>query len=197
MLAQLAPGVVQRLVERAAVRVQPLGEHVDRDAVQRKGDENTPLVRRQDLARSRRCSVASSSLCSASSSGSSPALENRLQLSGSSGTSRPCQERFRSFTAASSSANLYDPGREAAGAAEVVEAREHAHQRVVGGLRWRCRRGRRRADAAASAGGGRLEARGAQEQRVQARDRLVFGAGRRRGGRAATARDSASSSGRG
>ena len=35
------------------------------------------------------------------------ALENRLQLSGSSGTSRPCHARRRSFTAVSSSANLY------------------------------------------------------------------------------------------
>jgi DNA-binding NarL/FixJ family response regulator len=52
------------------------------------------------------CSIAffsapSSSLCSASASGPRPAFENRLQPSGSSGTSRLCQARFRSLTAAS------------------------------------------------------------------------------------------------
>ena len=65
---------------------------------------------------------------------------------------------------------LVDPGREAAGAAEVVEAREHAHQRVVGGLRWRCRRARCRAGAAASAGAGRpRSARRAAAARAGAR----------------------------
>ena len=53
-----------------------------------------------------RCSVARSSPCSASASGSRPALEIAPQLSGSSGSSRPCQARFRSLTAASSRANL-------------------------------------------------------------------------------------------
>ena len=57
--AQLAPRVVQRLVERAAVRVQPLGEHVDRHAVQRERDEH-PLApppvgeRRQQRSEDRR-----------------------------------------------------------------------------------------------------------------------------------------------
>src|SRR3982750_3095855 len=49
MVAQLAPRVVQRLVQRAAVRVQPLGENIDRYTVDRKRDEDTPLVRSQHL----------------------------------------------------------------------------------------------------------------------------------------------------
>src|SRR3954453_66091 len=42
--AQLAPGVVDRLVERAAGRAEPLGEHVDRHAVERHRDEYLALV---------------------------------------------------------------------------------------------------------------------------------------------------------
>jgi len=49
MAPQLLPGVVQHLVERAAVRVQALGEDVDRHAVDREGDENTALVRSQHV----------------------------------------------------------------------------------------------------------------------------------------------------
>ena len=50
---------------------------------------------------------ASSSLRSASSLGVGRSLAKRHQVSGSSGISRPCQARRRSFTAASRSANLY------------------------------------------------------------------------------------------
>ena len=46
MVAQLAPRVVQGLVERAARRPEPLGEHVDGDAVQRQRDEHRALTRR-------------------------------------------------------------------------------------------------------------------------------------------------------
>jgi hypothetical protein len=69
---------------------------------------------------------------------------------------------------------LVDPGREAAGAAKVVEPSEHADERVVGGLvgdvvevvaaQVRKRR----------AAPGALEPRGTQEQGMQARDGLVL-----------------------
>ena len=49
MPAQLPPGVVQGLVERAAVCAQAFGEDVDRDAVEGQRDENAPLVRRQNF----------------------------------------------------------------------------------------------------------------------------------------------------
>ena len=105
MSAQLAPRVVQRLVERAARRAEPLREHVDRDAVQSQGDEDAALVRRQHLGdrplqRGEQLALLDLRVRL------EPAPANRLQLSGSSGTSRPCQARLRSLTAASSSANL-------------------------------------------------------------------------------------------
>jgi hypothetical protein len=42
---QLAACVVQRLVQRAPCRRQPLGEDVDRDAVERQRREDLALVR--------------------------------------------------------------------------------------------------------------------------------------------------------
>src|SRR5439155_11592945 len=45
--AQVASRVVERLVERVPVAVEPLGEHVDRHAVERERDEYLPLARRQ------------------------------------------------------------------------------------------------------------------------------------------------------
>ena len=45
--AKLAAGVVQGLVERAARGPEPLGEDVDRHAVERERDEDIALVRRQ------------------------------------------------------------------------------------------------------------------------------------------------------
>src|SRR3712207_9596387 len=50
MSAQLPTGVVQGLVERISVRVQPLCQHVDRNAVERKRHEHAPLMRRQEIA---------------------------------------------------------------------------------------------------------------------------------------------------
>ena len=52
------------------------------------------------------CSVATSSLCSSLLVGPSPALASTLQALGLERTSRPCHARLRSFTAASSRANL-------------------------------------------------------------------------------------------
>src|SRR4249919_966499 len=47
--AELAAGVVQGLVERAAGRPLPLREHVDRDLVQGERNEDRPLARCQRL----------------------------------------------------------------------------------------------------------------------------------------------------
>jgi hypothetical protein len=47
---------------------------------------------------------------------------------------RPCHARRRSLTAASSRAELVRPGREATGAAKVIETRDHAHQCVIRSL---------------------------------------------------------------
>jgi hypothetical protein len=47
LLAQLAAGVVHRLVEGAARRAQPVRQDVDRHVVERERDEDLALVRRQ------------------------------------------------------------------------------------------------------------------------------------------------------
>src|SRR3954447_17051783 len=47
---QLAPRVVQRLVERPPRAPEPLGEHVDRDAVERQRAEHLALVRGKRVA---------------------------------------------------------------------------------------------------------------------------------------------------
>ena len=103
--AKVASCVVQGLVESAAGCVQAIGEYVDRHTIHRQSNENTPLVGGQDLCDrflKRRQKLALLGL--------GVRLEvdasNTPQPSGSSGTSRPCQARFRSFTAASSRANL-------------------------------------------------------------------------------------------
>src|SRR4051794_4922755 len=47
LATELGAGVVQRLVERAASRRKPIGEHVDRHFVQRQRDEHLALMRGQ------------------------------------------------------------------------------------------------------------------------------------------------------
>ena len=94
------------LVERAAGRVHALGKHVDRHPVERDGNEDAALVRRElgpHRGRDRPDGLAALGAgCGEPEPSSSPA-----QRSDSIGTSRPCQARRRSFTAASSNANLY------------------------------------------------------------------------------------------
>jgi hypothetical protein len=46
---QLAAGVVEGLVERAARGAKPFGEHVDRHVVERDGDEHGPLMSGEHL----------------------------------------------------------------------------------------------------------------------------------------------------
>ena len=105
--SELAPGVVQRLVERAARRAEALGEDVDRDVLKRDRDEHRALVGSSARSRSRPATARSSSAVSASTPGPAPRRREARQPSSSSGTSRPCHARRRAFTAASSSANLY------------------------------------------------------------------------------------------
>ena len=94
---------MQRLVERATRGPEPVGEHVDRHAVEREGDEHPALVRVSAVATAA-CTAPRSS---ASRAGPCWRLPTSSHVSGSSGTSRPCHARLRSFTAASSSANSY------------------------------------------------------------------------------------------
>ena len=103
--AELAASVVEGLVERAAGRVEALGEHVDRDPVEGQGDEDLALVR-GELVLDCLGEVPISSPVSASWSGVEPRSAIAPQCSASIGTSRPCQARRRTLTAASSRANL-------------------------------------------------------------------------------------------
>ena len=123
--------------------------------------------------RSRAAAPPSSSRCSASSPGVGPALANSVPASGSRGTSRPCHARRRSFTAASSSANLYAQVVKRLSPRKSSSRREDAHQRVVGRLDARCRPARRRAGGKRRPATADLEAGRAQQQPVQARDRVV------------------------
>jgi hypothetical protein len=77
------------------------------------------------------CSAASSSDCSAASAGPRPALERRSQLSCSSGDFAALPGAFAQLHGGLEKRELVDPGREAAGPAEVVQPGKHAHQRVV------------------------------------------------------------------
>jgi hypothetical protein len=96
---EAATGVVQRLVERAARRLQPLGEHVDGYVVEREGDEDGPLVRCQrgrDSVADRLEQLAPLR----PSSGVAPALARTFHASSARGISRPCQERRLTLTEA-------------------------------------------------------------------------------------------------
>ena len=103
---ELAPGVVQRLVERAACRAEALGEDVDRDALEREGDEHGALMGGQG-GRDRLRTAREQLGVSASAPGPRRAPRRAPSRRRSSATSRPCQARRRAFTAASRSANLY------------------------------------------------------------------------------------------
>ena len=133
--AQLAPRVVQRLVERAARRAEPLGEHVDRHAVERERAEHLALVRRQRRrASASRIARSSSAVLDALLAGSAarpaarPASVVERHLA-----ALPCPPAR--LHAGLEQRELVRPGREAARAAEAVELGEDRHQRVVRGLR--------------------------------------------------------------
>ena len=106
MLPELPSRVVQGLVERATAASEALGEDVDGNPVQGERHEHAALVGRQRGGDSV-LDGGEQLVRSASSSGVETSSAKRDQVSGSSGISRPCQARRRSFTAASRSANLY------------------------------------------------------------------------------------------
>ena len=148
MLAQLPPRVVQRLVQRAAGRPQPVGEHVDRHAVDRQGDQDLPLVRRQHVVhrplhgREQLALLDLLVRCAAGAREHAPCLRLERQLAA-------LPRALAQLDGCLEQRELVDPGREPARAAIVVEPRQHAHERVVRGLVSRCRRGRHRAGGAA------------------------------------------------
>ena len=173
--AQLAAGVVQGLVERAA-------GGASRSA---RTSIGTPLSA-SATSTSRWWAVSAVAIASRSAReqlgaldvarAGRPGVGEAGPASGSSGTSRPCQARRRSFTPGLEQGELVGPGREAAVAAEVVELGQHGDERVVGAWWARSSRSLPRRRGSAAAAGGDLEARGAQQQLVQAPDRLGVGA---------------------
>ena len=92
------------------------------------------------------------------------------QRSGSSWTSRPCHARRRTFTPASSSANLYAHVVKRLSPRKSGSWRSTGDERVVGALLGEVVARRRAAGRAAAVD---LEARRLQQQRVQLRDRGV------------------------
>src|SRR5215218_7697423 len=167
MAAQLAARVVQGLVERAAGRAQALGEHVDRDSVQREGDEHTPLVRRQYLADRLLQRVEELALLGRfarldrGAREQAPGLGLERYLTALPG---PPAQLYRGLE----QSELVRPRREAAGAAKAVQSRQDGDERVVGRLvgdvvevvAAQMRESRPAAGA--------FEARGAQEELVEA-----------------------------
>ena len=169
---QLAARVVQRLVERAARRREPLGEHVDRDAVERERDEHAALMRRQALLDRLLQGLQELALLGRlvrserAAREERPGLRLERHLPSLPGPAAQLDARLEQ-------GELVHPGAEAARAAEVVEPRQHAHQRVGGGLardvvERLAAQVRQHRPAA-----GDLEPGGAQQERVQPRDRLV------------------------
>ena len=123
--AELAPRVVQGLVEGAARRAEPLGEHVDRHAVQRERDEHLPLMRGQHLVDGHPNGAKNLSLLRV--------LVRRVLLARETRPAFGLQGDLAALPGAPAQLHggfeqreLVGPGREAAGAAEVVEAPEHA-----------------------------------------------------------------------
>jgi hypothetical protein len=159
---------VQRLVERAAARSEPLGEHVDRHLVQRQRHEHAALVRCQDLV------------------GGLPERRQHLRLLDRgvrpcvAGNRLPSLGLDRDLAAqpaalAHRDAGLVEgelprPGREPALAAVVVQAFENGHERVVGRL------GREVVEALAPGlprPAREREPRGPEQELVQLRQRAV------------------------
>ena len=173
--AQLAPRVVQRLVQSAARGAEALGENVDRHAVDGKRNQHPALVGRQGLVRSRPGSPQQLGLLrllvgpQADAREEIPSLlldRHLASLPGAPAQLHGCFEQCE----------LVGPRREPAAALEVVEAREHAHQGVIRRLErdvveLAAAQVRKRALPAVD-----LESSGAQQQRVQPGNRLVAAA---------------------
>ena len=124
---------MQRLVERAAGRVQPLGEDVDRDAVQRDRDEHLALVGAERVAdrvaqRTQQLALGELLVRRQRARGDRrPAAGLERQLAR---LPRPAAHVHRRLV----ERELVGPRREAALAAEAVELAQHRNERVVGRL---------------------------------------------------------------
>ena len=160
------------LVQRAAGRVEPLGEHVDRHPVEGQRDEHLALSRRQaavDRIPDRVNQLASLGLALGARAGirhhrPDVGVEHHLAvLPGPAAQAHPGFEQRE----------LVGPGGEAARAAEVVELPQDGHECVIG-----CLQGQVVELLAAHVGERGTPARdlvagGAQQQPVQPVDRLV------------------------
>lgn len=179
--AEAAPGVVERLVQRAAWRGQAFGEHVDRDAVDRKRDQDLALVGRELVG-------------DAFAGGAQrfAAFGGGVRLLGCGGEAVPAvgvEHELAGLPRATTHADagleereLVRPRREAACAAEVVALGEDGNERVVGCLGGEVVELLAACEREAGPAPGDLEPRGAQQQRVQAGDggAVSPGAGYRR-----------------
>jgi len=161
---QLVASVVQCFVKGAACRVETFGEDVDRHLVQCQGNEYAPLMRGQHLADCRlqgRKQFALLGLligCEPDACKQAPGIWLERDLAALPGTLAQLDGRLEQ-------GELVNPGRETAFAAKVVAVRENADQRVASGLtRDLLKLVTQVGEAAAAAR--RLEACGAQEQRV-------------------------------
>ena len=133
MLAQLAPRVVQGLVQSATGRARSRSARTS---------IGTPFSASATRTRAGAASGPRRSRAAASPGARSARLRRRARARRSRTDPRsPARAAPPSLPGALAELDrgleqgeLVDPGREAAGAAEVVETPEHAHQRVVGGL---------------------------------------------------------------
>src|SRR4051812_31863697 len=169
---QLAASVVQRLVQRAPGRAEALGEDIDRHAVEGERDKHLALVRRKGLGHRGAQRVEDLA-----------ALERIVHARALVDERRPALPRENDLAflpgapaqpdAGFEQRELIGPRSEAARAAVVVELRQHGHQRVV-----RCLHRDVLELLAAYVRERRpppreLEARGPEQQRVQAADRIL------------------------
>ena len=132
--AELSPGVVQGLIERAAGARQALGEHVDRHAVERERREDLALVRRERGLhgvpdRAQQIGFLDRLLGARGAVGEPlPRVVLERDLAALPGAAARLHSGFEQH-------ELVRPGREAAGAAERVELGEDRRQGVVRRLR--------------------------------------------------------------
>ena len=131
--AQLSPRVVQCLVERTAGGAEPLGQHVERHAVERECDQHLALVLGEavvDRALERLHQLPQLDLAFGPAGGIAHQrpnlrLEHHLPF-------LPCPPA--KAHAGLEQGELVGPGGEAARAAVVVELGEHRHEGVIRGL---------------------------------------------------------------
>ena len=171
--AQLAAGVVQRLVERAAGGLFPVGEHVDRDLVERQRNEHGPLTRGQSLGDADPDRAEQLALLRRVCRPGGGAREHapRLVLDGH---LPPLPRAPAHLHRGLVERELVGPGREPREAAELVEASEDREEGVVRGLLGDVVEvpAKVRMRAAPAAG---LEPGGTQEEPVEPGDGVVAG----------------------